>query len=84
MNEKLCEALETGRYECPECHQLMVFEDEKWRDSLVCENCGYSCKLDDYGMDTSEVDRQRITEVAGAIAGETYEDVYGEDNEDDD
>ena len=84
MNEKLRKALETGKYECTECHHLMVFEDEQWRDSLFCENCGYSCRLDDYGSDVDEVDRQRITEVAGAIESETYEDVYGEDNEDDD
>ena len=79
MNKDLRRALETGKYTCPECGELMVFEDEKWRDSLVCENCGYSCALDDYGSDTDDIDRKRITEIAGLP--ETYEDIYGEDND---
>lgn len=81
MNEKRKEALETGKYFCPECGELMIFEDEQWRDSLVCENCGYSCKLDDYGDDPDDVDRRRITEIAGSPDTETYEEVYDEDND---
>ena len=81
MNEKLRKALETGEYVCPECGELMIFEDEKWRDSLVCEKCGYSCRLDDYGLDSDDVNRQRITEIAGTLNTETYEEVYDEDND---
>lgn len=82
MNDKLRTALETGKYPCMECGSLMIFEDEKWKDSLVCENCGYSCKLDDYGLDSTEVDRKRITEVAGEIESktETYEEIYGDND----
>ena len=43
------EAYESGLYECPECGGYMVFEDE-YRDSLVCEHCGYSTSLDEYGV----------------------------------
>ena len=81
MNEKRKKALETGKYICPECGKLMVFEDEQWRDSLVCENCGYSCKLDDYGDDPDDVDRRRIAEIAGSPDTETYEEVYNEDDD---
>ena len=81
MNDKLREALETGKYTCPECGKLMIFEDEKWRDSLVCEHCGYSCKLDEYGDDPDIVDRRRITEIAGTSTTETYEEVYDDDND---
>lgn len=80
MNEKLREALKTGKYPCMECGKLMVFEDEEWRDSLVCESCGYSCKLDDYGLDVDEVEIRRIAEVAATIPAETYEDIYDEDD----
>lgn len=81
MNEARRKALETGEYFCPECGELMVFEDEKWRDSLVCENCGYSCQLDDYGDDPEDVDRKRITEIAGSPNTETYEEIYDEDDD---
>lgn len=81
MNEKLRKALETGKYDCPECGKLMVFEDEEWRDSLVCEDCGFSCKLDDYGSDVEDVENQRIADVAATIPGESYEEVYGEDDD---
>lgn len=81
MNDKLREALKTGNYPCMECGKPMVFEDEKWRDSLVCENCGYSCKLDDYGIDVDEVEMRRIAEIAGFPTTETYEEIYDEDND---
>ena len=81
MNEELRKALETGKYVCPECGELMVFEDEELRDSLLCEKCGYSCKLDDYGKDVDDVEYQRIADVAATIPGETYEEVYGEDDD---
>ena len=53
MNDKLKEALRTGKYLCPECGNLMVFEDEKWKDSLICEECGYGCSTLEYGEDPS-------------------------------
>lgn len=79
MNDKLKEALFTGNYPCPECGRQMVFEDEEWRDSLVCEHCGYSCSLDDFGRDPWDVERQNIENVAAAHESETYEDVYDDD-----
>lgn len=82
MNEKLRKALETGEYTCPECGEPMIFDDEERKDSLVCENCSYSCYLDEYGDDPDEVERRRITGVAGTSSTESYEEVY--DDEDDD
>lgn len=79
MNDKLKNALFSGNYVCPECGNRMVFEDEQWKDSLVCENCGYSCGLDDYGQDPEEVEYRQITETAAAIESEAYEDIYDDD-----
>lgn len=39
---------------CHECGNLMEFEDEKWRDTLVCPNCGHSVDLDHYGCEGEE------------------------------
>ena len=76
MNEKLRRALESGEYYCPECGKLMVFDDEEWRDSLVCEGCGYSCALDNYGLEDGEI------AVGECPTGEApYEDIYGDDDD---
>ena len=41
-------------YICPECGGKMIFEDEKWRDTLVCQACGNSMDLDHYGFTDEE------------------------------
>ena len=53
----------------------MVFEDEKWEDSLICLKCGHSMDLDDYGTDPDEVQEQLQKE---------YREVYGDEDEDND
>ncbi len=81
MNEELRKALETGKYLCPECGNEMVFEDEKWKDSLMCEACGYGCNLDEYGLEYSEIEGRRLSEIVGQRSTETYEEIYGEDDD---
>lgn len=76
MNDKLREALFSGEYPCPDCGKLMVFETED-KDSLVCEECGYDCKLDDYGLDEEEIFERQFPNT-GAI--EPYEEIYDEDD----
>ena len=92
FSEKLVEALKTGRYMCPECKDwLMVFEDEVWRDVLVCTNpeCSYSCYIDEYGKEEGEDELDYPTEEeARRLLGEVteeenqydeiYEEVYNE------
>lgn len=56
FNDLLKRGLETGRYICPECGEDMVFEDEEFRDTLVCEHCGHSMDLDHYGFTNEEYD----------------------------
>lgn len=48
FNEKRIEAMHTGEYICPECGQLMEFEDPG-ETILVCPNCGNSMELEEYG-----------------------------------
>ncbi len=55
FNWKLYEALDSGEYPCPECGRLMIFENEIDRDILVCEACGYSVYIDDYGLTEDEL-----------------------------
>lgn len=93
FNEKLVEGLKTGNYPCPNCGRPMIFEDEKWRDVLICTNpkCGYSCDLDNYGKTEEEIEmdypteeeaRELLGEEYGSgnkdEYGETYEEVYNE------
>lgn len=91
FNEQLVKGLETGNYPCPRCKKPMVFEDEKWRDVLVCTDptCGYSCNLDDYGKTDDEIEnsyptREEVLDCPDEDAeaddwcGETYEEVYDE------
>lgn len=93
FSEKLVKGLKTGIYPCQNegCDGLMVFEDEKWRDTLVCPKCGYSCDLDDYGKTEEEIEMDYPTEEEargllgggydcgdGDECGETYEEVYNE------
>lgn len=54
FNEELINSMKTGKYICHECGNLMEFEDEKWRDTLVCPNCGHSVDLDHYGCEGEE------------------------------
>ena len=42
FNDELINSMKTGEYICHECGNLMEFEDEKWRDTLVCPHCGHS------------------------------------------
>lgn len=93
FSEKLVSGLKTGIYPCQngDCDGLMVFEDEKWRDVLICPKCGYSCDLDDYGKTEEERELDYPTEEeARELLGEeydcedkdecseTYEEVYNE------
>lgn len=94
FNENLVKGLKTGKYPCPNCGKPMVFEDEKWRDVLVCTNpeCGFSCDLDNYGKTEEEIEMEYPTEEEARELlgeedreeddehqdGETYEEVYNE------
>ena len=91
LNDKLRHGLVTGEYLCEECGSLMIFEDEELRDILICPKCGYSVDIDDYGFkdDPEAAERRYPTEeeVLGIYeeesdCEETYEDVYGETEED--
>ena len=82
MNKKLRKALETGIYDCLECDNQMEFEDPITRDSLVCFKCGFCCTIDEYGKDPYDIENERIADVAGTIRGETYEEVYGDEDDD--
>lgn len=53
LNDKLVEALRTGKYYCPECGALMEFYDEQ-EDLLICTNCSKDVPLDMYGFDSLE------------------------------
>ena len=92
FSEKLIEGLKTGYYPCPVCGKPMIFEDEKWRDVLVCTNheCGFSCELDDYGKSEEEIGmdyptEDEVRELLGegnsendSRCSEIYEEVYNE------
>ena len=49
------EAYRTGRYYCPHCNELMIFEDDS-HDYLVCEHCGHSMNYEEYGFPEGEYD----------------------------
>lgn len=53
FNDKQLEAILSGTYICPECGEVMKFEDE-WEDTLVCLSCGYSVDSDMYGFNSEE------------------------------
>lgn len=82
FNDKLREALFTGDYRCPACGDRMIFENKKWRDTLVCPSCGESMNLDEYGLSGDE-DYSILYPTEKDIVdcdddgSETYEDVYG-------
>lgn len=54
FNDAQIRGMETGEYPCEKCGSLMRFEDEEWRDTLVCPECGYSISLDRYGYTDEE------------------------------
>ena len=55
FNEKRFNALfGLEDYICQECGGKMIFEDEQWRDTLVCPACGNSMDLDHYGFTDEE------------------------------
>ena len=60
FSDALRKAFSTGEYPCPECGKPMSFEDE-WRSSLVCDNCGYDCRLEDYGLDEDTINDRNST-----------------------
>lgn len=76
MNEKLRKALFSGEYHCYECGKLMVFEDETCY-TLVCEHCGWSCALEDYGLNEDEM-FYRHYESTGVV--EPEDDFYDSDD----
>lgn len=53
FNDKQIEAMFGGGYTCSKCGAKMVFED-KWEDTLVCNNCGHSVALELYGAEDEE------------------------------
>lgn len=53
-NEKFHEAFISGEYICDKCGSLMRFEDEKWKDVLLCEQCGNSIATEQYGYTDEE------------------------------
>lgn len=54
FSDALKSALFTGDYICPDCGARMEFEDEEFRDILVCNSCGNSMDLLDYGSTEDE------------------------------
>lgn len=86
FNDKLRKALFTGSYICSECSGRMIFENKKWRDTLVCLSCGNSMDLDEYGL-SSEEEYSNLYPTEKDIVGcdddesETYEDVYGDSDD---
>lgn len=46
----------TGKYICEECGARMHFENDN-EDTLVCDSCGYSVYIDDYGNNVDDYDR---------------------------
>lgn len=77
MNDKLREALRSGKYPCPKCGNLMVFEDDG-KTSLVCEKCGHDCALENYGLSEDEIFEREYPNLG---ISETYEEVYGADDD---
>lgn len=49
----------TGKFVCPECKKWMHFENAN-EDTLVCDHCGYSVDIDDYGKDIDDEDYDSI------------------------
>lgn len=79
LNEKLVEALFSGEYICSECGALMFFEDEEWRDTLICPKCGHSVDLEHYGFENDEA-YEAVYPTKEELLG--YDDVDDEDNDD--
>lgn len=53
FNKKLRKAMTDGEYICSKCRGLMKFKDE-WEDTLVCNHCGHSIDLKEYGCEGDE------------------------------
>jgi rRNA maturation endonuclease Nob1 len=54
FNKNRIKAMLNGEYVCQKCGCLMKFEDE-WEDTLVCDVCGSSTDLKEYGTELSEL-----------------------------
>lgn len=48
FDDERFDALFGGNYICSECGAKMQFEDEEWKDTLVCPKCGYSIGIDEF------------------------------------
>ena len=88
FSEKLIRGLKTGEYPCTKCGWPMIFEDEEWRDVLVCTNpeCSFSCGIDEYGKEEGEEEIDYPTEeearrLLGEETDKEEEDQYGESYE---
>lgn len=88
FNDKVIEALRSGRYICSKCGADMKFEDE-WEDVLICPVCGHSIDYERYGFEDDEAYEAlypTYEEVMNCEAeddeeedtGETYDEVCGE------
>lgn len=89
FNDTVVKALKSGEYICSRCGALMEFEDEEWKDTLICPKCGHEIDYDRYGFeDDDEYNALYPTkeEVLGYYdedddeedTGETYDEVHGE------
>lgn len=89
FNEEQKKAMLTGVYWCPKCGTPMMFEDEKWRDVLICTNpdCGFETDVDHYGYESEEEYQAQFPtkeEVLGYFDEdeddyeESYDEVHGE------
>ena len=91
FNEKLVEALFSGRYICSECGAEMDFEDER-KDVLICPSCGHSVELERYGFENDEAYDALFPSIDEIIhseededeeyTGEIYDEVCGELSDD--
>ena len=91
FNDAQIHGMLTGEYVCPECGAAMKWEDDH-EEVLICPECGYESELDRYGFgDDSEyealyptkADIYGVDDEADEDCGETYDEVYGELNDDD-
>ena len=53
ISDEFYRASMNNDYRCPNCGARMEYEDED-EDTLVCDSCGYSMDVDDYGTDPDE------------------------------
>jgi len=88
FTENVVKALLTGIYKCSKCGSRMEFEDDD-HSSLICPNCGHSIDIDDYDHENEDYETLYPTkeDVLGyeeddEDESETYDEVYGELDDD--